>query len=281
MPRAQLLHLDRALRAHRAGVRVDPQRVRPASAGGGGRDPRPPAAEARGLRRDGLHRAQDRALRRPDGGHQARRDPDLPRPRLHHHRAPRRGERAGTACGEAWRTSPSCCSTGPAPCCTRSSTASSTTTCPRSPASARTSTRSRTRSSPATRTNAAERIYKLKREVLQFQHGVGPLVEPVDRLAARQVRVIHPEVRDLLPRRQRPPAARRTTSSRAIRDLLTSVLAGQPDPGRRAPERGHAQDLGLGGDRGRADADRRHLRHELRAHARAELGRSATRWRWS
>src|ERR671919_2102854 len=31
------------------------------------------------------------------------------------------------------------------------------------------------------RTNAAERIYKLKREVLQFAHAVGPLVDPVDR----------------------------------------------------------------------------------------------------
>ena len=58
------------------------------------------------------------------------------------------------------------------------------------------------------RTNAAERIYKLKREVLQFEHAVGPLVDPVDRLARGEYSVIHPEVRDLLPRRQRPPAAR-------------------------------------------------------------------------
>ena len=38
-----------------------------------------------------------------------------------------------------------------------------------------------------------------------------------------------------------------------------------------AAERRHAQDLGLGRDRRRADRDRRHLRHELRAHARARL----------
>ena len=61
---ARLLHLDRPLRADRGGVRLDPQRVRPASARRGGRDPRPPAAQARGLRRHGLHRAQDRPLRR-------------------------------------------------------------------------------------------------------------------------------------------------------------------------------------------------------------------------
>ena len=88
------LRLDRPVRADRGGVRVGPQRVRPAPARGRGRDPRPPAAEARGLRRHALHRAEDGPLRRPDRGRRVRRDPALPRRGLRHHRPPRRGERA-------------------------------------------------------------------------------------------------------------------------------------------------------------------------------------------
>jgi hypothetical protein len=48
-------------------------------------------------------------------------------------------------------------------------------------------------------------------------------------------------------------------------------LARQPDPGLGAPERRHAQDLRLGRDPRGADDDRRHLRNELRQHARAAL----------
>jgi magnesium transporter len=45
------------------------------------------------------------------------------------------------------------------------------------------------------RGNPAERIYKLKREVLAFTHAAGPLVDPVDRLARGHYEMIHPEVR--------------------------------------------------------------------------------------
>jgi magnesium transporter len=41
------------------------------------------------------------------------------------------------------------------------------------------------------RANPAERIYKLKREVLAFSHAVGPLVDPVDRLSKGRYEV-HP-----------------------------------------------------------------------------------------
>ena len=79
----------------------------------------------------------------------------------------------------------------------------------------RTSRRSRPRSSPAARTDPAERIYHLKREVLEFRA----------RSAARRAaaapaqRRLPLEIRHrgahLLPRRRRPPAARRRSASRA------------------------------------------------------------------
>ena len=73
------------------------------------------------------------------------------------------------------------------------------------------------------RTNAAERIYKLKREVLQFEHAVGPLVEPVDRLARGKYEVIHPEVRTYF-RDVNDHLLRAHDQLEGFRDLLTSVL---------------------------------------------------------
>ena len=73
------------------------------------------------------------------------------------------------------------------------------------------------------RTNAAERIYKLKREVLQFGHAVGPLVDPVDRLARGKYGVIHPEVRTYF-RDVNDHLLRAHDQLEGFRDLLTSIL---------------------------------------------------------
>ena len=73
------------------------------------------------------------------------------------------------------------------------------------------------------RNNAAERIYKLKREVLQFEHAVGPLVEPVDRLARGKYEVIHPEVRTYF-RDVNDHLLRAHDQLESFRDLLTSIL---------------------------------------------------------
>jgi magnesium transporter len=73
------------------------------------------------------------------------------------------------------------------------------------------------------RRNAAERIYKLKREVLQFEHAVGPLVDPVDRLARGKYSVIHPEVRTYF-RDVNDHLLRAHDQLESFRDLLTSVL---------------------------------------------------------
>jgi magnesium transporter len=74
------------------------------------------------------------------------------------------------------------------------------------------------------RANPAERIYKLKREVLAFSHAVGPLVDPVDRLSKGRYEVIHPEVRTYF-RDVNDHLLRTHDQLEGYRDLLTSVLS--------------------------------------------------------
>jgi magnesium transporter len=73
------------------------------------------------------------------------------------------------------------------------------------------------------RTNPAERIYKLKREVLAFNRAAGPLVEPVDRLARGYYELIHPEVRAYF-RDVNDHLLRAHEQLEGYRDLLTSIL---------------------------------------------------------
>jgi magnesium transporter len=74
------------------------------------------------------------------------------------------------------------------------------------------------------RSNPAERIYKLKREVLEFSHAVGPLVEPIDRLAKGRYEQIHPEVRTYF-RDVSDHLLRTSEQLESYRDMLTSVLS--------------------------------------------------------
>jgi magnesium transporter len=74
------------------------------------------------------------------------------------------------------------------------------------------------------RANPAERVYKLKREVLEFSHAVGPLVDPVDRLSKGRYEVIHPEVRTYF-RDVNDHLLRAHEQLEGFRDLLTSVLS--------------------------------------------------------
>ena len=73
------------------------------------------------------------------------------------------------------------------------------------------------------RTNPAERVYKLKREVLEFIRAVAPLVDPVERLAGGQFDLIHPEVREYL-RDVNDHLLRAREQLEGFSDLLTSVL---------------------------------------------------------
>jgi len=74
------------------------------------------------------------------------------------------------------------------------------------------------------RQNPAERIYKLKREVLELSRAAGPLVEPVDRLAPGHYDMIHPEVRTYF-RDVNDHLLRAHEQLESYRDLLNSVLS--------------------------------------------------------
>jgi magnesium transporter len=71
--------------------------------------------------------------------------------------------------------------------------------------------------------NPTERIYKLKREVLEFHQAIAPLADPLDRLALGRIPFVH---EDLLPyfRDVCDHVTRAVERVTAFRDLLTSVL---------------------------------------------------------
>jgi magnesium transporter len=73
------------------------------------------------------------------------------------------------------------------------------------------------------RRNPAERIYDLKREVLHFHRAVGPLVEPLQRLAAGHYAVIHDDVRAYF-RDVYDHAIRTDERTEGFRELLTGIL---------------------------------------------------------
>jgi magnesium transporter len=73
------------------------------------------------------------------------------------------------------------------------------------------------------RTNPAERIYRLKREVLEFNRAAAPLVEPIDRLAKGHYELVHPEVRAYF-RDVNDHLIRVHEQLESYRDLLTSIL---------------------------------------------------------
>ena len=71
--------------------------------------------------------------------------------------------------------------------------------------------------------NPAERIYGLKREVLEFIRAASPLVEPVDRLSKGHYELIHPEVRAYF-RDVNDHLIRVEEQLESFSDLLNSVL---------------------------------------------------------
>jgi magnesium transporter len=73
------------------------------------------------------------------------------------------------------------------------------------------------------RSNPAQRIYKLKREVLEFNRATGPLVDPVDRLSRGHYDLIDPEVRAYF-RDVNDHLVRIHEQLESYRDLLTSIL---------------------------------------------------------
>jgi magnesium transporter len=73
------------------------------------------------------------------------------------------------------------------------------------------------------RSNPAERIYKLKREVLELHDAVAPLESPLDRLARGHHELVHEEVHPYF-RDVHDHVLRVVDQVESFRDLLTSVL---------------------------------------------------------
>jgi magnesium transporter len=73
------------------------------------------------------------------------------------------------------------------------------------------------------RTNPAERIYFLKREVLEFLRGVHPLLDPLERLARGRDEIVHEDIRPYF-RDVHDHLLRVVEQLESTRDLLTSVL---------------------------------------------------------
>jgi magnesium transporter len=74
-----------------------------------------------------------------------------------------------------------------------------------------------------TRDNPAERIYKLKREVLKLHGALSPLLEPLDRLARGEERLVHEEMRTYF-RDVHDHVLRDVGRVQEFRELLTHVL---------------------------------------------------------
>jgi magnesium transporter len=73
------------------------------------------------------------------------------------------------------------------------------------------------------RTNPAERIYRLQREVLQFRKASAPLVDPIAKLAAGHYTQVHPEIHDYF-RDVNDHLIRARDQLDAMRDLLAGSL---------------------------------------------------------
>jgi magnesium transporter len=73
------------------------------------------------------------------------------------------------------------------------------------------------------RSNPAERIFKLKREVLEFYGATAPLADPLDRLVQEDNPLMHEDVRPYF-RDVHDHLLRVVSRIEGFRDLLTSVL---------------------------------------------------------
>ena len=117
-------------------------------------------------------------------------------------------------------------------------------------------------------TESTERIYFLKREVIEFHRAVAPLIPPLEAIE----RGAFPQMPEALRRFFREVLGR-TPADRRAGQLPARAAdldpGGEPVADQRSPEPGGAGDLGLGGDHRGAHLLRLDLGDELRAHARA------------
>jgi magnesium transporter len=71
--------------------------------------------------------------------------------------------------------------------------------------------------------NPVERIYRLKREVLEMHQAIAPLLQPLDDLTRRPLPAVHPDTREYF-RDVHDHLLRTVEQVVTFRDLLTSVL---------------------------------------------------------
>ena len=260
-------------------VWVDLAGPSPAQVEAGRRSARPPPADRRGRPR-GQPAGQDRDDRRhrphrpvpPDYGDVGRRVRARHRPRrgLPAHRPRRRlGPARGAPPARRRRAGPA--RTGRTTCCGRSPTTSSTATSRSPTGSATPSTTSRTQVIRKATPDTVERLFKLKRELIQVRRAISPVREVFNQLTNRDEHA-HRRRRDrLLPRHLRPrhPADRRARQLPRARVVDARRL---PDPGQQQPVGDHeAADRGDGHPR-RDRGGRRDLRDERGGHGLRRRG---------
>jgi hypothetical protein len=116
--------------------------------------------------------------------------------------------------------------------------------------------------------SVTERIYRLNLEVIEMQQTTTALDEVIDSLRAGFRKYGAPA--DVSAGRLRSSRPRQLARRRVPLGPLADPRR-QRDARRAAAERGHEEDLGMGGDLLRAGAHRRDLRHELPDHAGTRL----------
>ena len=104
-----------------------------------------------------------------------------------------------------------------------------------------------------------QRIYQMKRELVEFKRAVVPLQRPLMTLTSQVNRDVPKEIRALLPGRAGPPEPHRG-AGQLLRRPAELDPPGAAGPGHRRPEQRHAQDRRLGRHRRGVDRHRRRLR---------------------
>ena len=120
------------------------------------------------------------------------------------------------------------------------------------------------------------RSTSMKREVLELRRAVVPLGGPLRKLTEGYSSLVPHEVRSYF-RDVDDHLATVTERVAGFDELLTTLVDAVLAKITHAAEQRHAQDHRVRGDHLGADDGGRHLRHELRLHARAALAASATR----
>jgi magnesium transporter len=115
-----------------------------------------------------------------------------------------------------------------------------------------------------------QRLYMIRRDLLRIRNAVVPLVEVCRRLEHAEVMPIDTAMQPLF-RDVTDHVLRVQEEIDALREVLAFAFEASPDEGPGAADGHHPKTGGLGRHPRGTDRDRRHLRHELRLHAGAQM----------